>query len=252
MKLILTYMLLLLSFFALKAQEVDSLFHHGNEAYRTAEYEKALKTYQKIDSLGYRSADLYFNLGNTYYKLNSIAPSIYYYEKALIENPNHTDASQNLAFARRMTIDAFEEVPKTFFQKINESVLYPISYNTWAWISVIVLVAASVFFLLYYYKDFSVQKRLYFILSLIAFLIFFLTLSITYKVKNHSIKDQPAIVFSDKSEVAAEPNLNASINFELHEGTKVQILDSLANWYEIKIADGKTGWLPQKDVKKLK
>lgn len=252
MRQVLTYTLLILSVFGLKAQEVDSIFHQANEAYRTADYEKALNGYQKIDSLGYRSADLYFNLGNTYYKLNSIAPSIYYYEKALIESPNHTDAAQNLAFARRMTIDAFEEVPKTFFQKVNERVLYPISYNTWAWISVVALIIASIFFLLYYYKDFGGQKRLYFIFSLMAFLIFILTLSITYKVKNHSIKDQPAIVFSDKSEVTAEPNLNANINFELHEGAKVQILDSLSNWYEIKIADGKTGWILQKDVKKLK
>ncbi len=248
----LTYTLLILSVFSLEAQDIDSIFHQANEAYRTADYKKALQAYQKIDSLGFRSADLFFNLGNTYYKLNNIAPSIYYYEKALLENPNHTDAAQNLAFARRMTIDAFEVIPKTLFQKVNERILYPISYNIWAWISVVLLMISSLFFLIYYYKSFSEQKRLFFVLSLIGLMLSILTLSITYKVKNHSTKDQPAIVFSDKIEVVAEPNLSAGINFELHEGTKVQILDSMPNWYEIKIADGKTGWIPQKEVKKLK
>lgn len=246
------YILIILSFCGVNAQNIDSLFQKANDAYHNAFYEEALHNYHKIDSLKMQSADLYYNLGNTYYKLNQIAPSIYYYEKALLLDPKHEDAKQNLTFAQRMTIDAFEMLPKSLFQKINETIIYPVSYNIWAWITIVFAFSIGVFFLLYHFSEYANRKRLYFGISLISIGLFLLSLIFVIKAKHHSNRNQPAIVFSAKVSVKSEPNNKASETFELHEGTKVQVLEKIDSWFKIKLIDGKIGWLKEDTIKNLK
>lgn len=234
------------------AQEVDLLFEKANESYREGNYKEALANYHAIDSLGVQSADLYYNLGNSYYKLNQIAPSIYYFEKALQIDANHKDAKHNLIFAQRMTIDAFEEVPMSFFQKFNQKVIYPIPYNKWAWISIVFAFLIAFFFLMYYFSRYSGKKRLFFTASILSVFLFLVTVSFTIKAKHYTSKNQPAIIFNSKVSVKAEPTLKSSEVFELHEGTKVQVLEHMDTWYKIKIADGKIGWVLQSSLKKIK
>lgn len=234
------------------ASQSDILFENANTAYRNGFYEEALSNYQQIDSLGLHSADLFYNLGNTYYKLNQVAPSIYYYEKALLSNPNHEDAKHNLIFAQRMTIDAFEVLPKSVFQKINERIIYPISYNTWAWISVFLVFLLSSFFLLYHFAKYTHTKRVFFILSFISIALFLISLSFTIKAKHYDMHNQPAIIFNTKVSVKSEPNHAALEAFELHEGTKVLVLENMDSWSKIKVVDGKIGWLLNDTFKKLK
>jgi uncharacterized protein YgiM (DUF1202 family) len=64
-------------------------------------------------------------------------------------------------------------------------------------------------------------------------------------------KDKPAIVFTQEVEVKSEPNIRRTEVFRLHEGTKVQILDTVNNWMKINLADGKTGWIPNDDIMAL-
>jgi len=233
-------------------QNIDSLFENGNTAYRNGSYQEALKKYEAIDKLTQQSADLYYNMGNAHYKLNQIAPSIYYFEKALLLDPKHEDATHNLIFAQRMTIDAIEVIPKGIMQRFNERIIYPISHNTWAWISVVLAFLIGLFFLSYYFASYSSKKRSYFILSFIAIGLFLFVLSFTIKAKHHFINYQPAIIFSTKISVKSEPQLSASETFILHEGTKVQVEDTIDNWSKIKLADGKVGWLLNTDFKLLK
>ena len=97
------------------SQTPEALFSKANSLYKNGNYSKAIDIYLSIEKQGLQSDELYYNLGNSYYKLNKVAPSIYYYEKALKINPLNEDAISNLAFAKRMTIDVIEELPKTFY-----------------------------------------------------------------------------------------------------------------------------------------
>ena len=243
--------LLFVSFGAF-AQNMQDVFEKANEAYRSSFYEEALSGYHKIDSLGLQSTDLYYNLGNTYYKLNQIAPSIFYYEKALLLDPNNEDAKQNLAFAQRMTIDAFETLPKSIFQKFNEAIIYPINYDDWAWVCIVVALMLSFFFLLYYFSTGTNKKRLFFSLSLVSLGLFLLSMSFVIKAKHFANHDKPAIIFSSKVSVKSEPNEASLKAFELHEGSKIQILETIDVWYKIKLPDGKVGWLKNESVKNIK
>ena len=119
MKKLLTF-LLLLACFSGSAQN-EALFKEATAAYNEGDYEKAAKNYLEILENGQHSAELYFNLGNCYYKLNQIAPSIYYYEKALLLKPNESETKNNLAYAQNMTLDAIDELPETGLAKIKKS-----------------------------------------------------------------------------------------------------------------------------------
>ncbi|MBT8264093.1 MAG: tetratricopeptide repeat protein, partial [Muriicola sp.] len=95
----------------LTSAQNNALFENATTAYNKGNYEAAIQNYLEILENGEHSAILYYNLGNAYYKLNKIGPSIYYYEKALLLDPNDTEIKQNLAFAQNMTIDAIEPLP---------------------------------------------------------------------------------------------------------------------------------------------
>jgi len=233
-------------------QEADVLFKDANANYQKAAYTAALETYKTIDSMGLQSADLYYNMANSYYKLNQVAPSIYFFEKALLLNPAHKDAKHNLVFAKRMTIDAIAVVPKSLIQQINEAIIYPLSYNTWAWISVLLAFLTAVFFLLYYFLKNTSTKRTYFVSSILSFVFFLLSLSFSIKSKHQATYVQPAIIFDSSVSVKSEPLLSATESFVLHEGTKVYTLENVKEWTKIKLEDGQEGWVINSSFKRLK
>jgi tetratricopeptide (TPR) repeat protein len=232
-------------------QSGDDLFTKANDLYLDGEYEQAIAMYSEIEEMGLESADLYFNLGNCYYKLNDVAGSIYYFEKALKINPLHEDAQINLAFSRRMTIDLIEELPKTVIQRFSEGVIQQLSYDTWAVIAVIGSFMASIFFLLYHFSRRSGRKLLFFNSTILVSIVVFITLFFAYNNYETVRKNREAIIFAPRTEIMNAPSDDGDVVVELHEGTKVVIIDELDAWKRIKIADGTTGWLSAEDLKEI-
>ncbi len=233
------------------AQTPANLFKTANEFYQKGDYENALKNYQLIESKHLESADLYFNLGNTYYKLNQVAPAIFYFEKALKLDPTNQDIINNLSFAQRMTIDKIESLPKTFLQKLGDNYIRKFSFETWALIAIISSFLFVLLFLIYYFSYHSGLKRLYFILSIASIISIILSFAFAYTGFNFEKSHQPAIIFSQSVNVKNAPTTNSTDVFELHEGTKVIILEQVDDWLKIKLADGKIGWIAKTDLKAL-
>lgn len=233
------------------ATQADSLFVKANKLYQSEKYSEALDLYKEIEKHNINSDDLLYNIANTYYKMNKVAPAIYYYEKVLQQSPNHVDAKFNLAFAKRMAIDNIEPLPKTLLQKINQGIVMKLTYNTWAWLAVGLSFLFAVLFLLYHFSYSTGSKRLYFITSFISAFLALLTIAIAYKNYDYVSSNQEAIVFAQQTEVKTAPTVSSEVGFELHEGTKVKVLESLDNWKKIKIADGKIGWIVAEDIKEL-
>ena len=233
------------------SQTANELFSKANNLYQTGKYTEAIEVYSIIEKQELLSDDLFFNLGNCYYKLNKVAPSIYYYEKALKINPANEDASTNLAFAKRMTIDVIEDLPKTFLQRFSASVIQKLPFDTWAIIAVLASFLASILFLLYHFSFSSRKKLFYFNTSIFA--VFVLSITVFFAFQNYKTvqKDRTAIIFVAKVEIKNAPSTSSEEVFELHEGTKVIVLDALDNWRKIKIADGKVGWIYADDLKEI-
>ena len=114
----------------------QSVFDKGNDQYRKGNYQEAISAYESILKGKKESCDLYFNLANSYYKLNKIAPAIYYYEKALLISPNDKDIRNNLKFAKNRTIDDIKETQKVGFEKFLRNFTGLFHYNTWGIISI--------------------------------------------------------------------------------------------------------------------
>lgn len=243
--------ILLFVSFVSNSQSADELFKEGNTFYKVEDYNRAMGVYLAIEEKGIESSDLYYNLGNCYYKLNKVAPAIYYYEKALKLDPANEDALHNLTFAKRMTLDVIEDLPKTFFQRFSENVIQKYTFDTWALIAVIASFLASLLFLLYHFSGSSKMKLLYF--NTTIFSVFVMLVSVFFAYDNYDTvqKNRTAIIFATKTEVKNAPTTSSEEVFELHEGTKVIILDELDNWKKIKIADGKVGWIYQDDLKEI-
>ena len=156
---------------ALQAQSAEELFTQANTQYNLGQFEEALRLYDSIVAKGMHSADLYFNKGNTHYKLNQIAPSILNYEKALLLDNNHKGTLTNLRFAQNMTLDTIEPLPKSEISIFFERLISVFTTHGWAYVSLVSMFLACVFFAVYYMARFSTRKRIFFAGALLSFFI---------------------------------------------------------------------------------
>ncbi len=249
MKKTLYILIFLLSTFSMAQNE--TLFEQANTLYNDGNYMEAIDKYKAILNNGKHSAALYFNLGNAYYKLNNIAPSIYYYEKALQLAPADKDILNNIAFARNMTIDEIDTIPQVGFSKYVKYVTNMMSFDAWAKVAVGLVILFVILFLSYYFSYATFKKRLAFVGSLTAISLACIAVVLAFHKYNLEKNNKPAIVFAKEAQIKSEPNLRSVEAFKLHEGTKVQILDTVNNWKKIKLVDGKTGWIVSDDIKAL-
>ena len=227
-------------------------FKNANEMYQKGDYNGAIRSYESILDAKQESAEVYFNLGNCYYKLNKVAPAIYNYEKALTLKPNDKDILNNLNFAKKLTIDEIKEVPKVGFEKLVRDFTATYHYNTWAWISVVLAVLFLLFFLGYYFSALTLYKRVFFVgMFIIVIAILISVLSAIFE-RNHYQNERPAIIFNEMVSVKSEPKSTSSEVLELHEGTKVFVLESFDGWHKVQLTDGTEGWLEKSEVKEVK
>ena len=230
----------------------QELFDEAATAYNEGRYEEAAALYEKIIDGGEHSAAVYFNLGNTYYKLNRVAPSIYYYEKALLLDPDDPEIKENLGFAQNMTLDAVEKLPETDINKAYEQVTGVLTYDQWAFLAVLFMVLFVLGMCLYMVFRFPREKRLSFTAGLISLGLMVISLVLAYVQYRPYTSEQPAIIFAEETAVRTEPNTRSEQAFLLHEGTKVNVLDRLNDWQRIELENGQSGWLLAEDLKVLK
>ena len=228
------------------------VFELANSLYNDGKYAEAIDKYESILDSEVHSAALYFNLGNANYKLNNIAPSIYYYEKALQLSPNDKEIESNLAFAKNMTIDAIDKVPQVGFSRLINNVVNTFNTDVWAKIAVVGVIIFVLLFLLYHFAYATTRKRIAFVTSIVSLFVACFSLVMAFQKESLDAKDNPAIVFAQESRVKSEANKTSEELFRLHEGTKVQVLETYEDWIKIQLSDNSTGWIPSKDIKLLK
>jgi len=227
-------------------------FEKGNDLYKDGKYDLAVKEYESVLAAHKESSQLYFNLGNCYYKLQQTAQSIYNYEKALVLDPNNKEALNNIKFAQKRTIDEIKVIPKVGFAKLLRDFtgIYP--FDTWAYISIGFAVLFLMFFVGYYFSQTGVIKRVFFVGMFIVLLFVLMSVAAAFFEKSHYDNERPAIVFAEAADVRSEPQNGSSSVFILHEGTKVYVEETLDNWKKIQLTDGTEGWIDSKAIKEVK
>ena len=230
----------------------QSGFEKGNALYAKGNYSEAAVAYESVLNSNQHSAELYFNLANTYYKLNKVAPSIYYYEKALVLNPKDQESLNNLKFAHKKTIDEIKVIPKVGFAKLVRDFTGIYNYNTWGWATVGLATLFLLFFIGYYFLEITVWKRAFFVGMFIAILVLLITASSAIFEKRYFDTEKPAIVFAEMANVKSEPRDGGKSLFLLHEGTKVYVEEVIGKWKKIQLTDGTEGWIESSAIKEVK
>lgn len=244
--------ILFFSFGSLFAQDQGTgLFEQATKAYSEGDYTGAIEKYGQILDNGRTSVAVYYNLGNAHYKLDHVASSIYYYEKALQLQGNDEDVKNNLAFAKKRTIDVIEPEQKTGVSKWIHHLISSLEADAWAWTAVVFFVFFTSLFLGYYFAVLPRRKRMFFIPAMSCLVIGIAAVVFANIRYTNQQNNRFAIVFAEKAKVQAEPNLRSAEVFLLHEGTKVNVKGNFGDWLEIKLADGKQGWIKKEKVRKL-
>ena len=227
-------------------------FEKGNVFYEKGNYKDAVLAYESVLNDNKHSAELYFNLANAYYKLNKVAPSIYYYEKALVLNPKDKESINNLKFAHKRTIDEIKVIPKVGFAKLLRDFTGIYHYNTWGWATIALATLFLLFFIGYYFFQITVWKRIFFFGMFLAILLMLITVSSGIFEKSHFDSEKPAIVFAEMANVKSEPRDGGKPLFLLHEGTKVYVEGIIGKWKKIQLTDGTEGWIESSAIKEVK
>lgn len=240
--------LIMLAATAAFAQTPQQLMEKGNDAYNKGDYAAAAEAYEAILRGGQHSADLYYNLGNAYYRQEEIGLAILNYERSLLLNPHFRDAEQNLELAYSKTEDEITPLPKIFLAKWAEAVVSWFSPNGWL---VLLLILAAVLgaLVVVFFTSNDYQWRKNALLSgLLVTLLLVMSLACTISSFNHFNRHDEAIVTSPMIVVKSSPESHSVDKMILHEGTKVKIEETLGEWFKIEIADGNNGWVESSEV----
>ena len=222
----------------------DATKAEGDSAYIRNDFASAIQIYELLLRKG-ESADVYYNLGNSYYKINEIAKAILNYEKALLLQPGNGDIRANLEIARGKTVDKVEVVPEIFFVTWTKALINSMSVDSWAiWgiVSFLLLIVSLYFFI---FSKQVVLKKVGFIAGIIFLIVVVMANVFASKQKEELLNRDTAIIMSPSVTVRSTPSENGTSLFILHEGHKVNIKDdSMKDWKEIRLEDGKVGWVP--------
>ena len=232
-------------------QDPEDLFREGNIAYNKGDYDRAIVYYDSISSFGVHSPELYFNLGNAYYKKNAIASSILNYEKALLLDADNDQLINNLTYAQNMTLDRFTSLPESELKKATTDLLFLTSVRGWTIVFVAVFWLAALLFFLFVSSNGSIRKRLFFSGFVVSLLLTVLALVVILQQKKSLRNTNPAIVFAQSESFRSEPNLRSEVLLTIHEGAKVFVVERVEDWIKIRLQNGSIGWIPSTSVQSI-
>lgn len=230
------------------AELEDATKAEGDSAYIKNDFVSAIQIYEALLRNG-ESADVYYNLGNSYYKADNIAKAILNYERALLLQPGNSDIRANLDVARSKTVDKVEPTPDVFFVIWIKALINSLSANAWAtWaIACFILLIVSLYFFIF--SKYIVLKKIGFISGIIFLICVVLANVFSAQQKEELLVRNSAIVMSPSVTIRSTPNESGTSLFVLHEGRKVSVKDnSMKEWKEISLEDGKVGWIPSSAI----
>lgn len=238
---VLTVLLILHFSFFISASAVTKA--EADSAYIQGHYQQAIADYEALLKKG-ASPDLYYNLGNAYYRTENITRAVLNYERALLLSPSDRDIRFNLQMARSKTIDKIVPEQEMFFVTWYRSLVNMTSVDGWARAALFSLALAIALALLYLFSSRIWLRKVGFFGALLLLLVFGASNIFAHQQKQQLVFRRGAIVTAPAVTVKSTPAKQGTDLFILHEGTKVTVTDdTMKGWKEIRIADGKEGWV---------
>ena len=235
-----------------EAGSFDTLLQRGNRHYLDGEYELAARAYQSIVDSGYTSAELYYNLGNSYYKSNNITMALVNYERAHILDPRDPEILNNLEVAREFVVDRIEVLPEFFLTRAWKGFVKIFDADIWAILSIASFLVSLLLFLGYFFTRRPQLRRVSFWTASVILFISISTLVFAAQQDKYINRHREAIIRTPSVTIKSSPDEDSGTDlFLLHEGTKVRVEDELGDWREVVLSDGNRGWLKEADLIRL-
>lgn len=231
---------------------LDSLWSKGVQAYTDGRWSECTESLKALESVGVVSPELYYNLGNAYFKSGDYPHAILYYERTLKISPSFEDARINLDFANSLIRDKIDAVPEFVLKSWARKVCYLMPSDFWALISIVLFAAALALFLVFRLGASRGLRRTGFYCSIVALILSASSFGMAQWQRNSYLKADGAIVMKPVASVKSSPSRDSSKDlFVLHEGTKVTVLDTVGEWKNISLSDGRQGWIEESDMEMI-
>ncbi len=238
------FLLFLAIFFSFSIKAEDNLFKKGTEFYDSGNYQMAITYFDSLIDAGSVSSEIHYNKGNCYFKLDSLALAIVEYERGLNINPKDLDIVYNLKICNDLIIDDINQLPDLFYKQWFSNLFNIISIYDW---QVLIIISLILFVVSLIASKIKLINKLKIFNTSLSLIISFSV--IIYFTGNVGEKNNiQAIVNENVLNIRSAPSDESSVQFTIHSGTKVIIIDSVENWLNVSISDGRKGWAKQKSL----
>lgn len=227
------------------------LYEMGNEQYQAGKYDSAIAAYNQIVGAGLVSSEVYYNLGNAYYKKNQLGNCILSYEKALKLSPGDPDIEFNLQMANQGITDKVDLLPEFFLTKAIRQIMLSKSADTWGVIAIFsswLCIAALLFYIL---SSNIIFQKLGFYTALLAIVVGLTTHLMGIYQRKIISTNANAIVMEPAVTIKSEPSANGTKLFIVHEGIRLNIIEESSEWLKVSLTDGNVGWIPKESIERF-
>lgn len=229
-------------------QQPTELYKTANQLYKANLFDSAATQYEKILVQGYKSAEVYYNLGNCYYKVSNLGKCIVNYERAQQLSPDDEDIQHNLHLANLRTSDKIVPVPQMELVTRWNNFVASNSSRGWGILAVVFVWVTLVFLATYLFFGF---RRFFLNIGVIMLIVSLSCMALAFK-QSHKEEDSNAAILTVTNAFAkSAPDAGATDAFMIHEGIKFHLLDQVGEWVKIRLADGKVGWMEKGNFEKI-
>lgn len=216
----------------------------ADSAYINKEYAQAIEIYESLLQEG-ESGEIYYNLGNAYFKQDELGKAILNYERALLLQPGNADVNANLDIARAKTVDKVNPNPEVFFVAWTRALINMLTVDTWGYWGIVCFFCMLTSLGVYFFTKRVQWRKIGFFAAIISLVLCIITNLFAFEQKSKIDHRTDAIVLAPSVTVKSTPSDEGTSLFVIHEGRKVSIKDnSMKDWKEITLEDGKVGWIP--------
>lgn len=239
----LIFSLIVMRWSVVYADHFSHLFEQASEAYENANFQEAIGLYEEIIDNGYESWEVYYNLGNAYYKQIDIGKAILNYERATRLLPDNEDIQYNLQLANLRVIDKIQSPPQFFFSKFVERIKNLFSIDSLSMIVLIAYIMTVVLIIIMMLVKLGSFRMMTKVITYVFVIVLILSSLLLYMKIHEMNHTRYGIILVPKVIVYSSPEENGTEIFSLHEGSKVKLTRAIDSWSQIRLTDGKTGWL---------
>ena len=227
---------------------ISQYYKNGMDAYKKGQYDLAIQEFESILSNNWDSPELYYNLGNAFFRSGNTAGAVWAFESCLNLSPTHSDAKYNLKLANLKVIDRMGLPEPPLYLQWYLGLKEQFTPTTWINITLFIFFLFSLSVTVYRLFLFSLVQNLRGVILTIFFISLFLTFHSIWTENSLNL----GVIYSLKAEVRSEPNTFSTRLFEVHEGLKVSINQLENNWVKIELLDGKTGWITKNQIRLIR